>query len=286
MVNSRNLGSHLHRIAWLAATDELEHKGIRPADPWAEDDSWADDDPWDNHRATELERRASCLALLYVYAWMIKILQRRIDWTINEALAAGATYGDIAGTCGISRQAVRQRWLRLRRRGDIRTVRPAQGLASIGPDGTWANGLLNKVIKVRLVGGPLDGERTTVRQGEMSKFAIEPSPGSADTIPQLARYVPKDDDLSIYIFDGLEPDPDVVPAAGSVGGTRKPRVYEIAQEFGVESKDVMVRLQGMGEFVRSASSTVEPDALRRLWKHFGARRTEPNPRGTPPSNLP
>jgi hypothetical protein len=97
--------------------------------------------------------------------------------------------------------------------------------------------------------------------------------------------VPKDDDLNVYIFDGLEPDPDAVQTAGSVGGTRKPRVYEIAQEFGVESKDVMVRLGEMGEFVRSASSTVEPDALRRLWEHFQAR-TEPNSRGTPPSDTP
>jgi hypothetical protein len=172
MVNSRNLGFHLHRIAWLAATDELEHQRIRPADPWEE----VDEDSWDDHRPSEPERRASCLALLYIYAWMIKILQRRIDWTINEALAAGASYGDIAETCGISRQAVRQRWLRLRRRGDISTVRPARGLSAISPDGTWSGGLLNKVIQVRLVGGPRDGERTTVRHGEMRKFATVPPP--------------------------------------------------------------------------------------------------------------
>lgn len=279
MVNSRNLGFHIHRIAWLGAVQELEHRGVRPADPWVEYD------PEDEHRASESERRASCLALLFIYAWMMKILQRRIDWTINEALATGASYGDIADTCGISRQAVRQRWLRLRQRGDIRTVRPARGLGAIGPDGTWSGGLLNKVIQVRLIGGPRDGERTTVRHGEISKFAILQESGSADTAPQLARYVPKDDDLSVYIFDGLEPDSDVVPAASSVGRTHKPRVYEIAQEFGVESKDVMVQLRGMGEFVRSASSAVEPDALRRLWEHFEARRTEPNPRGMPPSNI-
>ena len=35
----------------------------------------------------------------------------------------------------------------------------------------------------------------------------------------------------------------------------KVRVYELAKEFGVESKAVMVKLQEMGEFVRSASST-------------------------------
>jgi translation initiation factor IF-2 len=38
---------------------------------------------------------------------------------------------------------------------------------------------------------------------------------------------------------------------------KKPRVYELAAEFGVESKAIMDRLKEMGEFVRSASSTVE-----------------------------
>ena len=37
----------------------------------------------------------------------------------------------------------------------------------------------------------------------------------------------------------------------------KVRVYELAKEFGVESKAVMAKLQEMGEFVRSASSTIE-----------------------------
>ena len=33
----------------------------------------------------------------------------------------------------------------------------------------------------------------------------------------------------------------------------KVRVYELAKEFGVESKVVMTKLEEMGEFVRSAS---------------------------------
>jgi translation initiation factor IF-2 len=44
----------------------------------------------------------------------------------------------------------------------------------------------------------------------------------------------------------------------------KVRVYELAKELGVESKVVMTKLQEMGEFVRSASSTVEPPVVRRL----------------------
>ena len=44
----------------------------------------------------------------------------------------------------------------------------------------------------------------------------------------------------------------------------KVRVYELAKELGVESKIVLTMLKDMGEFVRSASSTVEAPVERRL----------------------
>ncbi len=44
----------------------------------------------------------------------------------------------------------------------------------------------------------------------------------------------------------------------------KVRVYELAKELGIESKVVMTKLQEMGEFVRSASSTVEAPVVRKL----------------------
>ena len=48
----------------------------------------------------------------------------------------------------------------------------------------------------------------------------------------------------------------------------KVRVYELAKEFGVESKAVMAELEKMGEFVRSASSTIEAPVVRRLKESF------------------
>ncbi|HET9897036.1 MAG TPA: translation initiation factor IF-2 [Streptosporangiaceae bacterium] len=48
----------------------------------------------------------------------------------------------------------------------------------------------------------------------------------------------------------------------------KVRVYELAKEFGVESKAVMAKLGEMGEFVRSASSTIEAPVVRRLKEAF------------------
>lgn len=50
----------------------------------------------------------------------------------------------------------------------------------------------------------------------------------------------------------------------------KVRVYELAREFGVESNVVMAKLQEMGEFVRDASSAVEPSVVRRLAEAFAS----------------
>nr|NLI50593.1 hypothetical protein [Propionibacterium sp.] len=44
----------------------------------------------------------------------------------------------------------------------------------------------------------------------------------------------------------------------------KVRVYELAKELGLESKDLLAQLKDMGEFVRSASSTIEPPVVRRI----------------------
>ncbi len=48
----------------------------------------------------------------------------------------------------------------------------------------------------------------------------------------------------------------------------KVRVYELAKELGVESKTVMAKLSELGEFVRSASSTIEPPVIRKLRAAF------------------
>ena len=50
----------------------------------------------------------------------------------------------------------------------------------------------------------------------------------------------------------------------------KVRVYELAKEFEVESRVVMATMMEMGEFVRSAASTVEPAVVRKLRERFAA----------------
>ena len=49
----------------------------------------------------------------------------------------------------------------------------------------------------------------------------------------------------------------------------KVRVHELAKEFGVPSKTVLETLKDMGEFVKTASSTVEAPVVRRLNEQYG-----------------
>jgi translation initiation factor IF-2 len=55
----------------------------------------------------------------------------------------------------------------------------------------------------------------------------------------------------------------------------KVRVYELAKELGVESKVVLAKLQELGEFVRSASSTIEAPVARRLVEAMGGAVAKP-----------
>ncbi|MEE6306695.1 translation initiation factor IF-2 [Plantactinospora veratri] len=61
----------------------------------------------------------------------------------------------------------------------------------------------------------------------------------------------------------------------------KARVHELAKELGVESKTVLAKLKEMGEFVKSASSTVEAPAARRLRGAFVASPEPAAPAAAP-----
>ncbi|GAA4447896.1 hypothetical protein GCM10023170_029990 [Phytohabitans houttuyneae] len=63
----------------------------------------------------------------------------------------------------------------------------------------------------------------------------------------------------------------------------KARVHELAKELGVESKTVLAKLKEMGEFVKSASSTVEAPVARRLRGAFVAQSQAPSSAPAAPS---
>ncbi|WP_436501147.1 translation initiation factor IF-2 [Actinokineospora sp. HUAS TT18] len=68
----------------------------------------------------------------------------------------------------------------------------------------------------------------------------------------------------------------------------KARVHELAKELGVTSKDVLAKLKDLGEFVKSASSTVEAPVARRLRDAYPGKgggdakpAPKPGPKPTP-----
>lgn len=250
MRDIRQLASQFHEIAWAAVQGEAA-------------------DPWTGAGGTREERRAGALQLLAIYSQMIKVLERRIDLTIKDALDAGSDYGGIAAACGVSRQATRQRWLRRSapsRWFEVPLPYPRPGQ----PPGYG----MEPTAPVRLFGGPYDRHRGRAAPGQVLKFEADgPSSGSSSPALLLAWYVPSKDDAAVYVFAGVERDPVRMHITGRQPlprgvGPIEPRVYDLAVELGVESRAVMAKLQEMGEFVRSASSTVEHVVARRLREQF------------------
>ncbi|MEY8565280.1 translation initiation factor IF-2 [Corynebacterium sp.] len=50
----------------------------------------------------------------------------------------------------------------------------------------------------------------------------------------------------------------------------KLRVHELAKQLGTTSKELLATLKEQGEFVKSASSTVEPPVVKKMKSHYGA----------------
>ncbi|WP_199439035.1 translation initiation factor IF-2 [Umezawaea beigongshangensis] len=62
----------------------------------------------------------------------------------------------------------------------------------------------------------------------------------------------------------------------------KARVHELAKELGVTSKEVLTKLADQGEYVKSASSTVEAPVARRLRDAYTKNESKPKPGGARP----
>ncbi|MFZ1286736.1 MAG: translation initiation factor IF-2 N-terminal domain-containing protein, partial [Candidatus Phosphoribacter sp.] len=48
----------------------------------------------------------------------------------------------------------------------------------------------------------------------------------------------------------------------------KVRVSALAKELGTDSKTLLAQLNAMGEYVKSASSTIETPVVRKVTEHF------------------
>ncbi|WP_404321705.1 translation initiation factor IF-2 [Arthrobacter luteolus] len=63
----------------------------------------------------------------------------------------------------------------------------------------------------------------------------------------------------------------------------KVRVHELAKELGITSKDAVAKLQELGEFVRSASSTIEAPVVKKLRGAFPDAASKPASSGPRPA---
>ena len=63
----------------------------------------------------------------------------------------------------------------------------------------------------------------------------------------------------------------------------KPRVHEIAHEYGIDSKIALAKLKDLGEYVRGVSSTIEPPVARKLRAALEADGLKPVPADAAPA---
>ncbi len=249
------LSAGLYDLAWSVAHDDLREAGRHVADAY---------DPNDPATA-RTDRRAGYLALLAVYGQMPTALQANVDFAVAGALAVGSNFGEIGRATGMSRQAARQKWLRMTTR-----------------------------LAVTLSGGPRNGERDTACADAdiVSEERTYWDRRRNLEVTVFSRYKKKYGSPQVYEFMGYEdasgrparmPPPEPVertprptspplpprarpaePPPQQRSGGGKARVHELAAELGLTSKQVLRDLALMGEYVQSAASTVEPAVARKL----------------------
>jgi len=54
----------------------------------------------------------------------------------------------------------------------------------------------------------------------------------------------------------------------------KLRVHELAKQLGVTSKELLATLKEQGEFVKTASSTIEPPVVKKMRAHYEAKEDQ------------
>ena len=63
----------------------------------------------------------------------------------------------------------------------------------------------------------------------------------------------------------------------------KLRVHELAKQLGVTSKELLATLKEQGEFVKTASSTIEPPVVKKMRAHYEAQSGGEKPSGDQPA---
>jgi translation initiation factor IF-2 len=59
------------------------------------------------------------------------------------------------------------------------------------------------------------------------------------------------------------------------------RVYDIAKELGIDTKDALAKLEQLGEYVKSGSSTIAPPVVKKLRDAFPNAKPKEEPKAAP-----
>lgn len=263
----------VYDLAWEMSREELRSAGRRAA---------AEGAPALTHVSQD-DRHAAHLALLAVYSRMQAALEMNVHLAVSNARQAGASFTEIAKARGVSRQAVRQE-----------------------------NNRFSAKVEIVLSGGPRDGQvaveasqQHEIRYREYDYYNRR----DRQEVVVYSTYTKKYGDPLIYKFTGFrdnrgrpasaEPPADprtpptptapcrsqgeVLPGAAKAPGETDVvraalgpgavRVHELAKELGLTSKQVLIELKRLGEYVRTASSVLEQpvaDRVRRSKADTGA----------------
>ncbi|MGM6765880.1 translation initiation factor IF-2 N-terminal domain-containing protein, partial [Corynebacterium pseudotuberculosis] len=66
----------------------------------------------------------------------------------------------------------------------------------------------------------------------------------------------------------------------------KLRVHELAKQLGVTSKELLATLKEQGEFVKTASSTIEPPVIKKMKQHYAAQDVNTDQGAAQPASEP
>ena len=64
-----------------------------------------------------------------------------------------------------------------------------------------------------------------------------------------------------------------------------PRVYDVAKELGIDTKVALAKLEELGEYVKSGSSTIAPPIAKKLRAAFPDAKPKKRPKKLPSQRL-
>ncbi len=253
----------VYDLAWGLACEDLRSVGRRVAAERAPDLTQVSQD----------DRQAAHLALLAVYSHVQAALEMNVHLAVRDARQAGASFGEIAEARGVSRQAARQEYNRFHAKVEVAFSggpRDGQVTVQTSPrheirhmEYDYYNRRERREVVVysaytKKYGEPLVYEFTGFVDDRGRPALAEP-PADSRTLP--GPIAPPQGPADVPGPTKVSREAGVVRAARGPGAVR---VRELAKELGLTSKQVLIELERLGEYVKTASSLLEQPVAERV----------------------